>query len=277
MDTLAPLLWGVLVPALIAAVACAAAAFLSRPWIAGCGVALGVMAAQAGLEGIPPFPAIRAESWIFWAGCLLLLSGLLPDEPKLATGIVRALIVTSATAITVRPLMQNVWSARETAIWLVVSVLLGCACWYGVRRLAADHNTGAKFPQLMMLYGTMLAVLLVLGSSATLAQLAGALVATLGAAMVAGLLWRSVEFAAVLVTPLVVVIVLLVTNGHHYGYVDRSTSGLFMLAPPLAAWLGSRIAHARRFWVQGLVLALFCAALLAIELMGQTERTGYTP
>ena len=221
------LLRGLLAPALVAGAATLAACLRSRPvatdagrpvlggWPGALAVAPGFLTALLLIKGFPGLWPVTVLGWLFHAalaGAALglleggLLTGLRPASPlwspwfRLGWGWgLRAVCVLLLILVTLRPKLSR-WEPGQVALALVGLELLGLSLWLGLDQLRAalagpgpgesgepEPGAGAVVATLGLIGGS--GGVLVLGGSAVLGQLAGALAAA-GAPLLGAALWR---------------------------------------------------------------------------------------
>lgn len=299
------LLWpGVLLPALVAAVACGAALLVARvriPSAIALGVGTGYFAAHTAIGGVPRMPAVESSEWLAWlvlASALLVapLSALRRAWPALLG---TSLLVGSGLWLTVRPLARYTWSTAQTVLWLTVLAALAIAFLIALARSAGSVGDGGPASSgrersatewtasglapglVLVIAGALSSVALVLSASARLAQLCGALVAALVAALLAAALSLSLlrsraappptprhPGAALLCgVPVVLAYTMLLVNGALYAQLDRLGAVALWLAPCAGLLLlpaRPSSSRLRRYLVAPLATVLLASPALAL-------------
>lgn len=278
---LAQLFWGALVPSVIAAAVLAAAALFLRgrheggAWAGSIAVGAGFLAAQAGFQGMPPFPAVQATQWAFWmVGVAALLGVLWPAQAWLRWTL-RVGLIALALSLGLRSLVVHQWTAGQSALWLSALGLLMLLFWGGLSANASALDRGAWFPIVLQVSGAGAALSLVLTGSAVLGVLAGAATATCGAAMVAALIWRQWAFQRYLVAPVVVAIGMLSVSGKFFSDTPAACGVLLALGPIAADMVakqwGAKWPGGRAKLLRVGVVAAFSLAAVVVAAINQPE------
>jgi hypothetical protein len=191
---LRPILWGVLVPAVVSG---AVLALDWGPWrreggrrggdrVGAVALGGGFIAGQVGLVGVPPFPPIDATHVLVYLA--LVGTGLgLWLGPRPATGplgwLLRGAASLSAPAWLLRPLLTHRFELWSGVLWIGGLAFGTLALWIALEALAKrpPGSVGFLVPLVTASGG---AVALLLSGSALVAQFAGVLAAALGPATV---------------------------------------------------------------------------------------------
>lgn len=273
---LAQLLWVALLPALFAAAVHAAAAFVFRRehqarWrIAAIASGGGFLIAYAGRLGLPRFPAIQANEWLFWFALGAALLGLVLRTDAWWRWCVRFGAVGLVLLLLLRSLMQNGWTWQESSLALLALSGLVVCFWDGLERAASRWPAGSTLPSGVLIILTGVAVAVGLSGSAQLGELAGALSATIGVALLASWIWPARPLLSGVVPVLALVGGAILCNGKFYADLPSSAGVWLLLAPQIAQW-GTRsragLAHGRRpYWTYLFWLAIPVAIAVAIAL-----------
>ena len=223
---------------------------------AAAGVASAVFAAYVALVEAPPWPPRQAVHWVVWSalgGASLAAVDIVLRRlplPNKALALVRVLLPAVAGAVLaprlLAPLVTHAWDAAEArrALWLAGGGVV--VLWAGLDGLAARVGPRAWAASATALAGGA-AVSIVLGHTAVLAQVTGALSAGLGAMFVVTLLpvARGVEPRAAAL-PVAVVLGAAVTSAHHYADLSGSSWAILHAAPAVAV-LGTLVASRERW------------------------------
>lgn len=257
----------VLLPAVIAGVL---VLLLSRRGerASGLGVALGLAfgfaAGQVALVGWPDLLPVDATYRVFHlalAGAVVgVCEALWKDKAPLLWAL-RAALAALVLGFLLRSVMEHTWEGNEDAFWLsglfvavlVFTVLLG---------QLARTTRGIELPLLLVLLISAGSASLVLGHSAFLGQLAGALAATLGAVGVVALLRPSIRLAPGGVPVVTAVFSALVFCGYFFATLPASSAVLLGLAPGAAVLGGVGPLSKRPSW-QVLVLRVVLLLIVA--------------
>ena len=281
------LLNGVLLPALIAGLALFVA---WRPWRRGgaaagghwggaIGLAAGYAVGHGLLAGWPAFPAVSSTQWLFWLAFGAMGIGLLDALVRLPAAArwgIRGATSLLVGWILLRPLTAT-WGAGTSVLW-ILAVGAGIFAFWSLADRAVRDRPGAGMPIAFLALTAGGSAVLLLSASALLAQLAGVVAATLGAAMVLAF-WRpsvSLERGAVPVVG--VLLPALWVSGHFYAEMPLASAALLLVAPA-ALWLG-RIGPFRDWtrWKSALahVGAVMAPVILALGLaaLGQSTDAG---
>jgi hypothetical protein len=274
---LAQLIWGVLVPSLLAAAVLAAAAIVlwrrgegqeaqRGGFAAAAAVAIGPAVTQLMLLGAPPFPAVQAVQWIFWTGLLAALVGLTRLESVGLRWGSRLVLILIALGLLLRSLIAHQWAAAQTAQVLPLLALLMLLLWGGLDRMASATPCGPLVPAVALVIGTGAAICTGLSGSAVIGVLAGSLTATCGAALIAARAWLHWEFAGYLTTPFAVIAGSLLACSRFFSELPTSCGVLIALAPMAAELLASRFVRNASPWRAGLLRLAIVALLVAVAI-----------
>jgi hypothetical protein len=291
MDPVTTGLYGVLLPALAAGLVLAAGWRLwrrgapdgaptnggpleARPadgrWSGGLALAAALWAAQLGLSGPPVAPGgdltPTGLDWLAWV--TLAAAFLLPAEPQL--GRRWALLRGALAIVTVELVLRNRFASRwtegaEAAGWAVGLAALILVEWAALGRLL--RAPGARGPLVVWLLAGHLAGIAALTGSVTIGQLAGALAAGAGAALVAAW-WRPrVTLAGAGAGLATLALAGLTLNAHFFSYTP-GTDALLVAAAPLVGLLGELPPLRReRPWARTLTTAILVSLPLAVALV----------
>lgn len=240
---------GALIPALVAGIALLGLARArpgrDAPLLGALAFGAAYLVAHLAISGMPRLPLGDAEptarDWIAWFVVLAIVLGGLREVPAW-----RSFAGPIAVAM-LAVLMPRLWLARELEATLPgfpgLAARFGLsfvlyALWSGAERLA-QRRAGPAVPIAFLVGGIGVAVCALLGRSASLAQLAGALCFALGAAAVVGFLRRDAKLQSGAVAVVSVVVTGVVANSAVYG-LPLATCALLALAfaTPWIAELG---------------------------------------
>ncbi len=240
----AVVVWGILLPAGVAAAALAAG---WRPWdrraeVGKAGPAAGavafggaLIAAQAAIVGIE-VPPVQAGDWLALLLAAAVLLGLIDSLLELPAWLrwwLKGTLSVAVPLLLLMPLLQHTWSAGEAAAILGALTLGTFGLWWTLDRLA-DRITGAGLPLALGVVTAGSAAVLAVSGSASLGQLGGALAVAVGVALLVGLLKPSFSLARGAVPPLTVGLTGLWLNGAFYADVPPASLVLLFAAPAFA-------------------------------------------
>jgi hypothetical protein len=240
----AVLLFGVLLPAVVAGIVLLVSALRARaepgrerPVAGALACGLAYLAAQTALSGVPDGPwsenAVLLLGWVYWTVALaIVLSPLrLGSIARFGNSLYRALF-----CILPYHLVRTDDGARAPFDLLgLATVLATFGIWIALERLAA-RRPGPSLPIALWAACAGCAGVLLLASSAQLAQLAGALAASLGAAAVVALLVRGAHLPSGAIAILAVACAGLLRIASIYGLSDAACA--LAAAAFLGPWLG---------------------------------------
>ncbi len=272
------LLRGVAAPALLCGALLVAA---WRPWRRAAGAHRGAwggaVAFTAGVilahaEAMGHWPAIRAGEVMGWLPHLAVAAALVClIEPALrrapaASLTLRAAIGAAAAWLLCRPFLESQWPAAPGALRVAGIAAVTLAAWTSHEALAR-RTPGPVVPMALLVGGAGASGSLVLAYTAKPAQIAGALSAMCGAALLVALWNRRTSPAAGAAAVASVAIAFLCFVGHLYSKLPAGAA-LLLVGAPSAAWAGSapgarRLAPLRRGLVQlGAVAAVGGGAVI---------------
>jgi len=275
---------GIVAPVLISAAVLMAA---WRPWRererarGGWGppvaVGLGVLAAFIGLFGLPPLPPVESWQWLFYltlAAALLGVADALVAAPLAVRRGLMWIPLAIAPWLLVRLLLPLEWSPGATYGFIAALAVANIIIWTAIDVLALRAGRFTLLLVLTILVSAASKVVLD-SANAKLAQLAGALAATLGPAMVLAL-WRdrginppaggtrtaatALSGRATLTITLPFTGVLMSAYVNNYGDVPAASFVLLAAAPVAMALAEFAPLHRLRPW-QALLTRLSVAAL----------------
>ncbi|HEV2292762.1 MAG TPA: hypothetical protein VGR35_02840 [Tepidisphaeraceae bacterium] len=241
--TLRDILWLVCLPALLGAVAMLA----TRPWrrgrdLGGWGGALAIAGGFAiafyhMFSGVPPFPPVSAQQWLFFLGAAVVLVAVLqalvrskwfaPTASALVAGATPYLLLQKVSFLEPRPL----W------MWIVVGGVVMVA-WWGAMELLSRRARGGTLPLLIGVIFGFSGLAIINAHSATLGQVAGSLAVPLVIIAAAAMGTRGgVVLARGGALAVAVFLLGLLLTAHFFA--DLPVRDLVLLAAaPLAAWAG---------------------------------------
>jgi hypothetical protein len=292
--TQSELVFGLGLPGLVGAVLflLARASSDTHPRDAGAGrdaspfaLALGYLTAQTAVWGQPAIPPVEATQWLWFALLgLVVLSAVFELRSagawRFYTPLASVAIVLPAFWLLVRPLAENAWSGRETALWLCGIGVAAVATTFALGHLL-DRRPGPWSSVGIVLVIAGSGIVLLLSGTKTYAQLAGAAAAALVPGVLLALAGRGRTFSGHIVPGFVLLLGGLLLAGHQYASLTP-LNALLLLVAPLGLWLGELPTVTRwRSWQRGLValaavgLPVFLAAGLAARKFLEDTASSY--
>ncbi|HKE01255.1 MAG TPA: hypothetical protein VKE69_09615, partial [Planctomycetota bacterium] len=199
MDPTQALLFGVALPAAVAGVALLVAGVTRLRFLAAAAVALAFAAAFVEIVGRPSFPPKESTHWLPWVAAAAVAAALLEPSPLLGKA-VRAIACVAVPVVFLSRLPGS-WTEPTRVVWAAALVGGTAVVW-----LSLDGLARAAAPSAMLaatwIVAAASAVAIGLSGSAVLGQLAGAVAAALGAALVL-CVWKPASAVAPGVVPAV--------------------------------------------------------------------------
>jgi hypothetical protein len=248
------LVFGLLVPALLAAAIVAAsrtAAVDRRGWIAGAALVLGYVCGHAGFLGWPGLPPRVAEGWIPYAGIGALAVSALGHwparTPRWPGWLMRSVVFVVALVVWLKPTITYEWTRLASVAWILgLSALALGACLTLERVLPALDARAAWAAIACALAGVGAA--LALSGSLALGELAGSAAASAAGGLAASLLPRRRTIGRTSILALVTLLLGFLVCGTFYSELPK-TSAVLLLGAPFAARAVPRSLAARSIWV----------------------------
>jgi hypothetical protein len=293
MFTPRDIVWGIVVPALIAALAMALA---WRPWrrqasrtngFWGASVALtaGFATAFLGIRPGSPLPPREAVDWLFLmaaAGLVLgLIDGLCVIE-KWIRPIVACACLAPFVWLLLPPLHPESMSTVTKTAWAIGLLIPAVAWWMWLDAFAVSH-TGPLVPFLLGIVSSAVALVLMMSGSKLLGQLGGVVAATMGSCFAVAILANSVSLARGGVFIAVSMIAGLLICAHFYAYLTRLNGSLLLIAGVATAAGSFLPADVLQGWKRPALLLLLvlipagaAVALAALEFAASATDPGYS-
>lgn len=237
MPPIRDLLWGIVYPALAAGCTWA---FLGGAWfkkdaryVSSLAVAAAFVIAYIGLLSGPPLEPVGAREWLFWIAAGGALISPLESLQRRTTFLVRLAFFGVLLWLMLERQYANHWSGdggESPFPDLALCIALGLGGWTSVERIA-KRSPGAGAPLSLWAMAAALAVCSLWSSSGLYAQLAGAVAAAMGAAVVLAWIKPGAWFAgggAGLAFALLFAIGL---AAHYYAQLDTQEALLLASAP----------------------------------------------
>ena len=280
-------LWGIAAPAVLAGVffggwgwllkrVLKADAVSSFTTAAPLGLGLPVLLAFGVLIGWPEYPPRDTLQRFFYLVSIATVLGVAESSLRGTRAFrqIQALFFASATLVPLLILwsqlsFKSTEATNSSQSWYwVFGVGLGVAVLTVLTDLLARKTPGAQYPACWWLITAGTAGALMISASAKGFQLAGALAAALGAAVVAGLLWKA-NFTLSLGASRVYVFALtgLLLFGNQFAKLP-TTSAILLAVAPLFAGVGElKFVKQRKPWVVTLIRLVSCAVPVGIAVL----------
>ena len=215
-------------------------------WGGTVGIALGFVSANVVLVSWPPFPPNTAAQWLVYlavaASALMLYEGKSRRNPSWLWRF-RFTLSAAFMLILLRSMIMYTWTDPQALFWIAAIIPTTAAVWKYLDDLA-KRRTGAALPISLWLVCAVAGFCLLVSGSALLGQLAGALAATFGAAIVLGLWARGFTLSGGGISIFTLLYAGLLWQGCFYSELPIA-SGVLLFVAPLAAWVGEMQSIAR--------------------------------
>lgn len=277
----AALIYGILLPALVAGVLLLLGGRgtpierRDKPLLGALALGIGYLVAHAALVGVPPVPfgdvQLPARDWIAWLVVLAIVTSplrLVKSFDRWSGAFTVALLCVLSEHQIVK---RHVPEGTVGTIARFACVVGYYSLWVGTERLSR-RSSGLALPLALLVAGSGIAVSALLVHIASLAQLAGAVCAGLGAACVVSRLDRNFRLPVGAIAVAMVVFGGVLANAWIY---DLPIGAVVLLLVSLAApWVSELPVFASRSpTVRGLVAAA-CAALPAAAACWIAQQAG---
>lgn len=188
-----------------------------------------------------PWPARESRHWLFWSGLaigLALMAAAWKAAPPPRRQLFLMLLMQAGLFFQLAPLFRHAWSAPEAVLWVFGIVFALFALGTALLRLSA-HLPARAFLLLATGSFALLAPLLLVSGTLSLAQLAGGVASALGGVLLftwrqplpactSALAWMCAYFLASLLA-----------QGRFYAGLKDGPLALALLALPAAAWIAA--------------------------------------
>lgn len=189
------------------------------------------------IKGVPDMPPVGANGWLFVVAvdvaALAILEALVKRPSVIWTA--RLLLVAMGLRMILDSKFQNGWLAEQGYIHVTALTALGMAQWASFERLSR-RSGGPVFGLVMAGFAGFTALVMGLASSATLAQMGGAIAIAALVSAVASWKFKTLPFAA-LVSSVVPLVLMLVVISRVYADLPNIPFVLIALMP-FTVWLG---------------------------------------
>lgn len=240
------LLWGIIAPVVIAAVAMVLAHLPRRstrprdaqPWGAALALAGGFAVALIGIRGRPAFPPVAADGWLALAAgpviLIAIVATLLPKQRWL--DVVASIVLLALLAWVLMQRRHHALEPKEWWTWTIAAAA-GMVIWWAAMDILASRMRGPALPLLLAITSLASAAVLVNARSQAYGQLAAALGFALVGTMVLGFWLKGATLSRGGIPAVAAIALGLLICGFHYA--DLALRDLILLAAaPLTAWLG---------------------------------------
>jgi hypothetical protein len=280
MFTARDILWGILAPIVISAIAVLLAAIPFRrrdgrsgrdaqPWGAALAIAASFAIAFAAIQGVPKLPPLIVQGWLPYAGAAAVLVAVVATLARGRRAIAWTLSI-ALLALTVAAVVARKGAAVEgPEIWLYALAAAGpVLLWWLATEPAARRTPGVTVPLLLSANAGVAALVLADAGTQTMGQILGALAIALFVVAAMGLWLRNLTLAdgGVLASGILLLGVIFCGETHFFGDVRTIDALLLTLATPAALWI-AQLLPARRPLIRFLVAAAVLLAILACPLI----------
>ena len=229
---------------------------------------IGAIAGIALVIGTNAFRPSQSTDWLAMCGAVLAMFGAIESvafKQSVARTVARLAIVLGLILFLLYSPIRNTWPWHTSAAWLLGATTLTIALWQ-VHEASARRENNTIVAAILLLSLTGASVLMVLGGSAKLGQLAGAVVSAFGAMAV--LTWWnpnrfSLAGAIALVWPLSA---LVWTLAHTYAEASLLPTTLMLASSATPALSSIGRIRTRKLWQRLVLYAVISAALLAVAI-----------
>lgn len=274
MPPIRDLLWGIVYPALAAGCTWA---FLGGAWfrkdarfVSSLAVAAAFVIAYIGLLDGPPLEPVGAREWLFWIAAGGALVSPLEALQRRGVFLLRLLFLGVLLRLVLERQYVNHWSgegADSPFPDLALCIALGIGGWTAVERLA-KRSPGAGAPLGLWAMSAAVAVCSLWSSSGLYAQLAGAVAAAMGAAVVLAWIRPGPWFAGGGAGLAFALLFAIGSAAHYYAQLDTADA-LLLASAPFAALLADLPPLRKQAGARGTALRL---ALVLIPLAIAAQR-----
>jgi hypothetical protein len=270
VPVLPQILWGVLLPAVVAGLVLLLRGKRSPAAAVALAIGVGHAAGCVALLGWPPFPAVKYFDWIFWFALAAAVAAAIP-LPSWARVTGDGAIATGFSLLLLLPIARLHWSFQLAAAAIAGASAAVMALWWSLERLSS--TAGGRFGSVALWAApTGMSIALVQATNARLGQQAGMLAATLGAAAVLAWIGERVRFGRGSLGPCAIVLGGLglagMLNGLGGGHGLSWVSALLIGVAPLAAFGARALAARRRLGTPAALAGIALEALLLAAAVG---------
>lgn len=247
------LLWGVVLPALVAfAVLLAACKLWRRPrgdpgaWPGALALGAGYVTGHLALFGWPGLAPQESWEWLLHVGAAATAAGMLVASARIPRRVGWG--IAALVAIAAAWLLVPQWQESRLA-WTVALALTAIALWIALQTLA-DRISTVSLSLIVWIAVSAAALVLERAATARFAQLAGALAASAGGCLLVAALGSGRKAGPGLAGGAAMLLVALMFTGHFNHFSDIPAICFFLIvAAPAMAWIGQlRPIRRRKTW-----------------------------
>ena len=207
-------------------------------------LAIAYVAAHLATAGAPSFPPVDTTQGLLYLALIAAAVGLAASgRERWASRVARVVAVLAMLGLSLHPLIRYQWSARVTAIALIALAAASFLSWLAYDAIAARLSAAAMRAAWVAVFGGA-SLLLLLGRTALLGQLAGTIAVAVAAVAVLAPRGSGATNGAAALPFLVPMLHALLLNGFFYADVTAPAS-IALAASPLAAALALTLAPNR--------------------------------
>ena len=277
------ILWGVVLPAVVALVAAIAGQCgvgrdrRTQPWGPAAAIAAAFAVAYVGIAGgVPAFPPAVAQGWLFYFAALAVVVGILatiqmafssaPRPRPMLVGVLDFLAV-FLLFLAPRLIFARAAALGPAKIRLgALAVFGGMFLWWLGMEALARRRHGVTLPLLLSAFAGSSALVLINARTQTLGQIAGAVAVALLVMTLLSLWYRQLSLAGGGILAINLIVLGLLLCGHLFA--DLTCREMLILAAaPLALWTGEIPPIARKPWLRFAVSAVLMLAILSAALV----------
>ncbi|MCB1221893.1 MAG: hypothetical protein H7A35_11220 [Planctomycetales bacterium] len=232
-------------------------------WMGGVVLAVTFLTGWILTRGWPDWPVRESAAWLPWLAVGGAVLGWLVAHQRLpgpTVAMLRMLVSVVTIWATTQSLQTHTWQ-KAAWLWIIGLALVLFAAWSIWESVLAKRQ-GVLPPLLLTGFFSCLAIMALLGRTATVSQTTGILCAGLGAFFVVSLVRRDLDLSQSTLFVAMPLLAGLVVNAHFYAYMDVLQTMLLM-ACCLAVLLAVRFTPEEPQFA-GLLLALLITVLPAL-------------
>ncbi|MCB1187197.1 hypothetical protein KDL29_08545 [bacterium] len=232
-------------------------------WMGGVVLAVTFLTGWVLTRGWPDWPIKESTGWLPWLAIGGAVLGWLVSHQRLpgpTTALLRIVASVAAVWVSTLSLQTHTWQ-KASWLWIIGLALVLFAVW-SIWESVLDKRQGVLSPLLLTGFFSCLAIMALLGRTATVSQTTGILCAGLGAFFVVSLVRRDLDLSQSTLFVAMPLFAGLVINAHFYAYMDVFQT-LLLLASCLALLLAVRFTPEEPQFAS-LLLALLISILPAL-------------
>ena len=235
-------------------------------WGGALGLAGAYFCAHVLLKSWPGIPPERADDWQAWLALPLGAVGVAQrwwGAKWFAALPVRAIVSGGVIALLLQSQIEFSWDGWELWVWLGGLTAAATLFWHSLERLA-EKRSGASMPLNLWALSALSAGVFTLSGSAFFGQLAGALAAAFGAAVVLALWSPGIGVSGGTMTIFAPLYCGLAARGYFHAEVPVYSAALMYLAPFALWWGEERRVKFQRPWKGALIRMGLISAPVAV-------------